>query len=53
MTNLDSGSIFETENPDVFVGMYPFWVPKRGGIGGTHERDTIAAEFQQPDSAVF
>lgn len=28
MTDLDSWNIFETENPDVFVGMYQFWVQK-------------------------
>ena len=28
MTDLDSWNIFETENPDVFAGMYQFWVQK-------------------------
>ncbi len=29
MTDLDSWHIFEAENPDVFVGMYQFWVQNK------------------------
>nr|WP_315488471.1 tetratricopeptide repeat protein [uncultured Rhodoferax sp.] len=28
LTNLDSWNLFETENPDLFAGMYQFWVQK-------------------------
>ena len=36
MTDLDSWNVFETENPDAFVGMYQFWVQKHGGIDQDH-----------------
>ena len=29
-TNLDQWQIFESENPDVFFGMYQFWIQKAG-----------------------
>ena len=29
-TNLDQWQIFENENPDVFIGMYQFWIQKAG-----------------------
>lgn len=28
-TNLDYWNIFENENPNMFFGMYQFWVQKR------------------------
>jgi len=29
-TNLAQWQVFENENPDTFVGMYQFWIQKRG-----------------------
>jgi hypothetical protein len=29
-TNLDNWQVFENENPDTFIGMYQFWVQKKG-----------------------
>lgn len=31
-TNLRQWQIFENENPDIFFGMYEFWIQK--GVGG-------------------
>ena len=28
-TNLDNWNTLEQENPDIFIGMYQFWVQKR------------------------
>lgn len=28
LTDLDCWNVFETENPDLFAGMYQFWVQK-------------------------
>jgi Tfp pilus assembly protein PilF/2-polyprenyl-3-methyl-5-hydroxy-6-metoxy-1,4-benzoquinol methylase len=35
MTNLDSWSMFESENPDTFAGMYQFWAHKPAPITST------------------
>jgi Flp pilus assembly protein TadD/2-polyprenyl-3-methyl-5-hydroxy-6-metoxy-1,4-benzoquinol methylase len=29
-TNLGQWQVFEDENPDIFIGMYQFWIQKRG-----------------------
>jgi len=30
-TNLENWAVLEQENPDIFIGMYQFWVQKRAG----------------------